>query len=264
MSTLVVSWNEAADRKLSVASEALVIPRISSSDVAASLPDFSIARFARSSAISIDRLTGQQVGVARRPHPHLLGHLPDDELDVLVVDVDALRLVDLLHLADHVLARAEHAPEAELLVGVERSFVERVTGLDLLAVLHLEPHAPAHGIRHDHFAEIVDHGDLLGRAGLVEVHLVDALRIEVLVDDLGLTLGLARLEEFDHPRQTVRDVGPGHTAGVEGTHGQLGARFTDGLRGDVPHGLTDGGQFVGGRAIGRSSAGTHRTRSRTP
>ena len=33
---------------------------------------------------------------------HLLQHLADDQLDVLVVDVDALRLVDLLHLTDEV------------------------------------------------------------------------------------------------------------------------------------------------------------------
>ena len=36
VSTFVVSWNEAAERNDSVASEALVIPRISGSNVAAS------------------------------------------------------------------------------------------------------------------------------------------------------------------------------------------------------------------------------------
>ena len=65
--------------------------------------------------------------------------------------------------------------------------------------------------------------------------------------DLGLALGLAGLEQLHHPRQTVRDVGAGHTAGVEGTHRQLRPRLTDGLGGDVAHGFTDGDQIVGGQ-----------------
>jgi hypothetical protein len=40
VSTLVVSWKEAADMKLSVLSEALVMPRISGSAVAGRPPAF--------------------------------------------------------------------------------------------------------------------------------------------------------------------------------------------------------------------------------
>src|SRR4051794_2273339 len=53
--------------------------------------------------VAVDELAGQVVGVALLVHPDLLHHLPHDDLDVLVVDVDALRLVDLLHLAHEVL-----------------------------------------------------------------------------------------------------------------------------------------------------------------
>jgi len=38
----------------------------------------------------VDELAGQEVGVARLLDAHLLQHLPNDQLDVLVVDVDAL------------------------------------------------------------------------------------------------------------------------------------------------------------------------------
>src|SRR6266699_3766644 len=69
VSTLVVSWNEAADSHE---------PR------------------------PLHQLAGQQLGVARLKHVHPLQHLPDDDLDVLVVDGDALGPVDLLHLVHQV------------------------------------------------------------------------------------------------------------------------------------------------------------------
>ncbi len=83
--------------------------------------------------------------------------------------------------------------------------------------------------------------DLLGLVGLLDLHGAGEL------GDLGLALGLAGLEQLDHPRKTVGDVGAGHTAGVEGPHGQLSARLADGLRGDVAHRLADGHQVVGGQ-----------------
>ena len=46
MSTLVVSWKEAADRNESVASEALVMPRMISSNSASSFLAFFSAAFA--------------------------------------------------------------------------------------------------------------------------------------------------------------------------------------------------------------------------
>ena len=58
--------------------------------------------FSRSSTTLSTSWPGRSVGVAGALDAHLLQHLPDDQLDVLVVDVDALRLVDLLHLADEV------------------------------------------------------------------------------------------------------------------------------------------------------------------
>jgi len=52
--------------------------------------------------LAIDELSWQQVCVALLVDADLLEHLSHDQLDVLVVDVDALGLVDLLHLGDEV------------------------------------------------------------------------------------------------------------------------------------------------------------------
>ncbi len=49
VSTFVVSWNDAAERNDSVASEAFVIPRISGSKVASSFFAFRASSFARAS-----------------------------------------------------------------------------------------------------------------------------------------------------------------------------------------------------------------------
>ena len=102
VSTFVVSWKDAAERNDSVASDAFVIPRISGSNVACSPFAFLTRAFSRSSTTLSTSWPGRRSVVAGVLDAHLLQHLPDDQLDVLVVDVDALRLVDLLHLADEV------------------------------------------------------------------------------------------------------------------------------------------------------------------
>ncbi len=65
--------------------------------------------------------------------------------------------------------------------------------------------------------------------------------------DRGDTLGDAGLEELLDTRQTVGDVGTGHTTGVEGTHRQLGAGLTDRLGGDDADRLADVDQLAGGQ-----------------
>ena len=65
-----------------------------------------------------------------------------------------------------------------------------------------------------------------------------------LVDD-GHMLGLAALEQLLHAGKTLGDVvGAGNAAGVEGTHGQLGARLANGLSGDNAHGLAHGDRLA--------------------
>ena len=100
--TFVVSWKEAADRNESVFSEAFVIPSTISSYWACSPLAFLTSALRAQQLLTVHELARQVVGVALLVHPHLLQHLTHDQLDVLVVDVDALGLVDLLDLADHV------------------------------------------------------------------------------------------------------------------------------------------------------------------
>ena len=162
VSTLVVSWKEAADRKLSVASEALVMPRMISSQVAGSPP------FATTSLVllvedqAVDHASGQEAGVAGGLDQDLLGHLADDELHVLVVDLHALLVVDVLDLAHDVAGGLQGSPVLEQLVRVERALVELVARLHLLAVLDHEVGPAADGVAVHLLAGVVEDDHLLG------------------------------------------------------------------------------------------------------
>src|SRR5439155_17017098 len=63
--------------------------------------------------------------------------------------------------------------------------------------------------------------------------------------DRRLALGYPRLEDLLDAGQTLCDVLAGDAAGVERTHGQLGARLTDRLSGDDADRLADVDQLAG-------------------
>ena len=86
----MVSWNEAAERNESVASEAFVIPRMTSSSSAWLVLGLLELGVHLGELVTVDELAGQVGRVALLLDAHLLHHLADDDLDVLVVDVDAL------------------------------------------------------------------------------------------------------------------------------------------------------------------------------
>ena len=54
----------------------------------------------------VDDLILEETGVSRVLDLHLVHHLADDDLEVLVVDLHALHTVHLLHLVDDVLLNA--------------------------------------------------------------------------------------------------------------------------------------------------------------
>ena len=99
VSTRVVSWKEAAEMKLRVWSDALVIPR------STGLP--SARRFLRLlqlgvdlvHLLKVDLLADEQGGIPALGDLDLLEHLADDHLDMLVVDLHALQSIDFLDLA---------------------------------------------------------------------------------------------------------------------------------------------------------------------
>src|SRR4051812_45339300 len=92
--------------------------------------------------VPVDQLAGQQVGVALLVHADLLEHLPHDQLDVLVVDVHALRLLALLPLLEEVPLGRGAAAEVRRPVRVQRPLFGRRARLDLLALVDVQARAP--------------------------------------------------------------------------------------------------------------------------
>src|SRR5205823_10924288 len=85
-----------------------------------------------------------------------------------------------------------------------------------------------------------DDADLRAALGLLDVDLAADL------GELGRTLRVAGLEDLDHARETVRDVGARDTARVERPHRQLRAGLADRLRGDDPDRVADLAHLAGG------------------
>ena len=137
VSTRVVSWNDAADSHESVASDALVMP------ISSGAPRRDAARLDHrlvhlAEHLLVDPLARQEVGVTRLLHADAPGHLPDDQLDVLVVDRHALVAVHLLDLFDEVQLGLADALDLHELLGIAGTVDDGIAGLDLLAVHHVE------------------------------------------------------------------------------------------------------------------------------
>ena len=135
---------------------------------------------------------------------------------MLVVDLDALRAVDLLHLVDQVALGAGVAARAQQVGRVQRARAQGGAGLDHVALLDQQVGAPREGVFLRRTV-VGDHRQLGTALALLELDPAGGL------GDARHALGLAGLEQLDDARQAVRDVGAGHAAGVEGAHGELGA-----------------------------------------
>ena len=135
VSTLVVSWKEAADSQESVASEDLVIPMSWGRPSAGCLPSATKRRFASRNSPVIDELVRQEVGVVGAGNTNLTQHLADDQLDVLVVYVHSLGPIDLLYLFHQVALAGLYTLYLTDLLGIERSLRERGTGRYVLPFL---------------------------------------------------------------------------------------------------------------------------------
>src|SRR3954452_594646 len=118
---------------------------------------------------AVDELRRQLLEVARLVDPDLLEHLADDDLDVLVVDGDALAAVHPLHLADEVALDGVLAPGVEVLLRVDGPVGDRVAGADLLAVLDQQLRAVGDRVLALHHVLGTDHDAELG-AGKEALH----------------------------------------------------------------------------------------------
>ena len=133
VSTLVVSWNEAAEMKLSVQSDAFVIPKSNGSavaDRATCLNDFLVFRF---ESQLVSRFARQEVGVADILDLHLAEHVANDHFDVLVVNLHTLETINFLHFIHHILGESLLAENAENVVWIDRSVHQRLTSFDIVA-----------------------------------------------------------------------------------------------------------------------------------
>ena len=116
--------------KLSVSSEAFVIPSNTGVASAGLPPCSTTVAFSLLEIEAVDLVAPEQRGVARIGDLHLAQHLPHNDLDVLVVNLDALEAVDFLHFVDEVLLQILRSADLEDLVRHDRTFGQ------LLALLH--------------------------------------------------------------------------------------------------------------------------------
>ena len=146
VSTLVVSWKEAAARKLSVFSDALVTPSSTGCAVAGSPPSARTWRFLSSNSKRSTSSPGSRSVSPGCVDPQLAQHLPHDDLDVLVVDGHTLRAVHLLDLVHQVPLHGLAALDAQDLLRVLGALGELVARRDRLAVLDPDPRRGRHAV----------------------------------------------------------------------------------------------------------------------
>ncbi len=206
---------------------------------------------------AIDELSRQVLGVALLVDPDLLEHLAHDQLDVLVVDVDALGLVDRLDLLDEVLLGLGAPAHGEQLVRVQRALVELAPGRR-----SARPRVTCSRVRRGKVWRCSSPASSV----ITTVSALSDSSIEidaVLLGDLRQALRLARLEQLDDARQAVRDVRAGDAAGVERSHRQLRARLADRLRGDDADRVADLGDLAGRHRAAVAGLADARTAPRT-
>ena len=127
-------------------------------------------------------------------------HLAADDLDVLVVDGNRLRAVDLLDLVDQVALQLLDAEDREDVVRIDRTVDERIAGAHALAFLHVDVHGTRDAVLvagafvglDDDAAHALDHRAVMHRA-------VD-------LGDDGLIARVTGFEQLDDARQTAGDV----------------------------------------------------------
>ncbi len=130
----------------SVESDALVIPSSTGLPVAGRPPASDHARILFAELELVDHFFRQELGVADIVHLHPAHHLPRDDFQVLVVDVDALQTVDFLDFVHQVLLQFLFAEHGQDVVRIARTVHQRIARLHALAFLHVDVHAARNGV----------------------------------------------------------------------------------------------------------------------
>ena len=200
VSTRVVSWKLAAEMKLSVESDALVMPRRSERPMAGRAAGHQHALVLGVEAEAVGLLIDEEGGVADLFDLDPAKHLTNDGFDVLVGDGDALEPVDFLDFVDEVHLQSALAEDFQNVVRVARTVDESITGTEAFAFLHVDVDTAGNAVLL--FLTVVG-GDVdlaLALGDFAEAN--DAVD---LADDCRVA-GLAGLEELDDARQTAGDV----------------------------------------------------------
>src|SRR5690554_1885667 len=88
----------------------------------------------------------QKIGTAGGFYPDFAHHLANDDLDMLIVDVDALIAVDSLHFLGQIRLNGLGPSYFQKLVGIDGTLGKGVAGLYALIVAHLEASAVGNGV----------------------------------------------------------------------------------------------------------------------
>ena len=172
----------------------------------------------------VDHLLEQEFRVADILHLDPAHHLPDDDLQVLVVDVNSLEPVDLLDFIHQVLLQLFFPQDGQDVVGIARAVHERFAGDDALALLDIDMH-PARDKIFPFFPVVGRHENLSLTFGDLSV----THRSVDLGDDGGF-FRTARLEQLHDPRQPAGDI-----FRLRGFAGNLGQHISGVQLLSVPH-----------------------------
>jgi hypothetical protein len=121
VSTRVVSWNDAAEMKESVDSDALVIPSSTFFVLHRQLVGCVDAVVLFQQLRTLHLLADDVVGVASIGDLHTTQHLANEHFDVLVVDLHTLQTVHVLHFADDVAAQRFDTQQAQDVLRIGRA-----------------------------------------------------------------------------------------------------------------------------------------------
>ena len=167
----------------------------------------------------------QQIGVACVLNLDLAHHLTNNNFNMLVVQIYTLLTVYLLNFLQQVILNGTRIQDTQNVMRIQSAFIELEALRNDIAIMY---------------------ANARGRSQLVALGLASLLINNVYSTNCG-TLGLfngnyaadfsqssnllrlSSFEQFFNSRKTLRNIGTCDTAGMEGTHGKLGARLADGL-----------------------------------